>query len=455
MKKFSAVWKILSVVAVVAAPLVAEMAIASDPANWPGWRGPAGAGVSSETKLPTEWSGTQNVLWKTAIPGRGHSSPIIWGNRVFLTTAIEGEVIPGAKAPVHMVPGAGGKLEEFRHPDSLGADRKHTLKVFCLDRDTGKILWERAAYGGAMYDDRHKKSSYASATPVTDGSMVYAYFGTEGLYAYDFAGKLAWKFDPGKIASVGMGVATSPVLHEKLLILQVDEENGDNSYIVALDKKSGREAWRTPRKGIEVSWATPVIVRAASGRAELVTIGNQLIVAYDPSSGKELWRAKGVDSNAIPSPVFGHGMVYVTAGYPKKIVNAIKLGGSADITGTSQIAWTYDRGTAYVPSPILYGDYLYLTTDKGLITCLDAKTGEVKYQGGRPPAPSTFTASLVAYDDMLLQVSDDGDAVLIAAGPEHRVVRVNSLGEPVYSTPAIAAGRIFIRGEKNLYAIGK
>jgi outer membrane protein assembly factor BamB len=362
---------------------------------------------------------------------------------------MEGEVIPGAKAPVHMIPGPGGKREEFKHPDSLGADRKHTLKVFCLDRDTGRILWERTAYEGAIYDDRHKKGSYASATPVTDGQMVYAYFGTEGLYAYDFSGTLAWKFDPGKIATVGMGVATSPVLYENLLILQVDEENGDHSYIVGLEKKTGQEVWRTSRQGIEVSWATPLIVRAAEGRAELVTIGSQFIVAYHPASGEELWRARGVDSNAIPSPVFGHGMVYVTAGYPKKVVTAIKLGGSA------HIAWSYDKGTAYVPSPILYGDYLYLTTDKGLMTCLDAKTGEVKYQGGRPPAPSTFTASLVAYDHMLLQVSDDGDAVLIAAGPEHRVIRVNPLGEAVYSTPAIAAGRIFIRGEKNLYAIGK
>ncbi|HWQ03324.1 MAG TPA: PQQ-binding-like beta-propeller repeat protein [Candidatus Nitrosotenuis sp.] len=438
-----------------AAVLGAQIAGAKDPANWPGWRGPEGAGISAETNLPTEWGPSQNILWKTAIPGRGHSSPIIWGNRVFLTTAIEGEVIPGAKAPVHVVPVGEGKTEVFKHPDSLGADKRHTLKVFCLDRDTGKILWERTAHDGAMYDDRHKKSSYASATPVTDGKLVYAYFGTEGLFAYDFSGKLQWKFNPGKIATVGMGVATSPVLHGNLVILQVDEENGDNSYIVGLDKKSGKEAWRTSRKGIEVSWATPVIVTAAGGRAELVTSGNQFIIAYDPASGKELWRSAGVDSNAIPSPVAGHGMVYVTAGYPKKKVFAIKLGGNADITGTSQIAWKYEKGTAYVPSPILYGDYLYLTTDKGLITCLDAKTGEVKYEGGRPPMASTFTASLLAFDGKLLAVSDDGDAVLVAAGPEHKVLRTNSLGEAVYATPAIAAGRIFLRGAQHLYAIGK
>jgi outer membrane protein assembly factor BamB len=443
------IFSILAVVAITGLGMAASEP-ATD-ANWPGWRGADSTGVSSETNLPTEWGGDKNVLWKTPIPGRGHSSPIIWGNRVFLTTAIEGEVIPDAKAPVHMVPGPGGKMEVFKHPDSLGADKKHTFAVLSLDRDTGKVLWQRTAYEGRVYDDRHKKSSYASPTPVTDGKLVYAYFGTEGLFAYDFTGKLAWKFDPGKIATVGMGVATSPVLYENLLILQVDEQIGDSSYIVGLDKKSGKEMWRTSRKGVEVSWATPVIVRGA--RTELVTSGNEFIIAYDPSNGKEVWRADGLKSNAIPSPVYGHGMVYVSAGYPKKVVYAFKLGGNGDTA--SQIAWKYEKGTAYVPSPILYGDYLYLTTDKGLITCLDARTGEVKYEGGRPPAAASYTASLVAYENMLLQVSDDGDAVLVGAGPEHTVVRVNPLGEPVYSTPAIAAGRIFIRGDKHLYAIGR
>jgi outer membrane protein assembly factor BamB len=393
------------------------------------------------------------VLWKTPIPGRGHSSPIVWGDRVFVTSAIEGQVIPGAGPPVHLIPGPGGKVEEFKHPDSLGAERKHTLKLFSLDTATGKILWEQTAYEGPMYDDRHRAGSYASATPATDGKMVFAYFGTEGLFAYDYRGKLKWKADPGKIATVGMGTATSPVLYENLVIVQADREMGEESNIVAFDKKTGKEVWNSPRKGIEVSWATPVIVRHAD-RAELVTSGNQRIVAYDPATGRELWRSAGHESNAIPSPVFGHGMVFVSAGYPKKKVFAIRAGGSGDLTGTPHIAWTYEKGTAYVPSPILYGDYLYLVTDRGLMTCLEARTGKVMYEGGRPPAGSRFTASLVAFDGKLLQVTEEGEGVLIAAGPEHRVLGRNALGEAVHATPAISQGRIYIRGVQNLYAIG-
>jgi outer membrane protein assembly factor BamB len=352
-----------------------------------------------------------------------------------------------------MVTGPDGKKQEFKHPDAFGADKKHTMRVFCLDRDSGKILWEQTAYEGAVYDDRHKKSSYASATPTTDGKHIFAYFGSEGLYAYDFKGKLAWKADLGKIGTVGMGTATSPVLYKNLVIVQADSEEGETSFIAAFDKATGREAWRTSRKGIEVSWATPMVAHAGD-RDELITAGNQFIIAYDPANGKELWRSKGLASNAIPSPVAGHGMVFVSAGFPVKKVYAIKLGGKDDVS-TTQVAWSYDKGTAYVPSPILYGDYVYLTTDKGLITCLDAKTGQVKYEGGRPPVPATFTGSLVAYEGKLLQVNDDGDAFLVQAGPEHKILRQNSLGEAVYSTPAIAGGRIYIRGTQHLFAIGK
>src|SRR5688500_8708659 len=193
--------------------------------NWPQWRGPDGTGISNEKNLPSEWSPTRNIKWKTAIDGRAHSSPIVWGNRVFLTTAIEGTEVPGAKAAKHML---GDK--EFVHPDSIGANRKHTFKVLSLDRDTGKVIWQATAWEGTPYDDRHRKSSYAASTPATDGKMVYAYFGTEGLYAYDFKGKLAWKAQLGNIATLGMGTATSPVLYENLVILQCDEDNGESSF---------------------------------------------------------------------------------------------------------------------------------------------------------------------------------------------------------------------------------
>jgi outer membrane protein assembly factor BamB len=416
--------------------------------NWPQWRGPDGSGISNEKNLPSEWSPTRNIKWKTPIDGRSHSSPIVWGNRVFLTTAIEGPVVPGAKAVKHVVEGD----KEFLHPDSVGADRKHTFKVIALDRETGKILWQSTAWEGTPYDNRHRKSSYAASTPATDGKLVYAFFGTEGLYAYDFKGNLAWKTQLGNLGTVGMGTGTSPILFGDLVIVQCDEENGASSFIVALDKKTGKEVWKTARK-VQVSWATPLLVKTAT-RTELITSGTEMVISYDPATGKELWRHKGVESNAIPSPVANNEMVFLVAGFPAKIALAIRLGQNGDLTGTPNVPWKYEKGTAYVPSPIVYGDYLYLTTDRGILTCIDTKTGEVKYEGGRIPIPATFTASPVAFEGKILMTSEDGDTFMVKAGPKHEVMGTNSVGEPVYASPAIADGRIFIRGEKNLYCIG-
>ena len=435
----------LALIAAVSLGIVATGS--SSAGNWPQWRGPDGSGISTEKNLPAEWSTTKNIKWKTPIEGRGHSSPIVWDNRIFLTTAIEGDVVPGAKAAKHVLDD-----KDFVHPDSVGANKKHTFKVIAIDRGNGKVLWQSTAWEGTPYDDRHRKSSYAASTPATDGKLVYAFFGTEGLYAYDFNGKLAWKADLGKLGTVGMGTGTSPILFENFVIVQCDEENGAASFIVALDKKTGKEAWRTPRK-VQVSWSTPLLVKTAK-RAELITSGTESIVSYDPATGKELWTHKGVESNAIPSPVANSDMVYLVAGFPAKIAMAIRLGGSGDLTGTPNVPWQYTKGTAYVPSPILYGDYLYLTTDRGILTCIDAKTGEVKYEGGRIPIPATFTASPVAFEGKILMTSEDGDTFIIKAGPKHEVIGTNSVGEPVYASPAIADGRIYIRGEKNIYCIG-
>ena len=422
-------------------------ALAAAPSNWAGWRG-EGTGISTETDVPTEWGDGKNIKWKAPIPGRGHSQPIVWGRHVFLTTETEGPVVAGAKAVEHVLGG-----EKFKHPDSVGGDRSHTLKVLALDRDSGKILWEKTAYEGTVYDDRHKKGSYAAPTPATDGTYVVAYFGSEGLYCFDFSGKEVWKATPGKVATVGMGPGASPVLYENLVILQCDEDSGSKSFIAALDKKTGKEVWRTPRQ-VQASWATPLVVRDGK-RAELIASGNEFVIGYDPATGKELWRAKGLESNAIPTPVAGQGIVILSAGYPAKRTYAVKLGGSGDVSDTANVLWKYDKGSAYVPSPILYGDYLYLVTDRGILTCLDAKTGAVKYEGGRVPVPATFTASPVAFDGKILLTSEDGDTFVIKAGPAHEVIRTNSVGEPVYASPAISDGKIFIRGEKNLYCIGK
>lgn len=414
--------------------------------NWPQWRGPDSRGISDETGIPVEWSAAKNIQWKTAIPGRGHSSPIVWEKRVFLTSAIEGPVVPGKKAPKHMM-----GSEEFVHPDWTGSDRSYTLKVVCVNAENGKIMWEQTAYDGPVYDHRHRKNTYASPTPATDGRYVYAFFGSEGMYCYDFAGKLIWKVSLGGIPQLGMGPGTSPVLFRNLVILVCDYDLGDGSFVTALDKRTGKEVWRVSRK-TRSSWATPVLVRHDQ-RTELIVSGAETVYSYDPESGKEIWRCKGVESHAIPSPVVGHDMVFLSAGSQAKRALAVRLGGTGDLTNTANIVWRYDKGTAYVPSPILYGDYLYLMTDRGLLTCLDAKTGDVKYEGGRPPIPATFTASPVAFNGKILLTSEDGDTFVVKAGATHEIIGTNSLEEPVYASPAIAGKKIYIRGEKHLYCI--
>ena len=416
--------------------------------NWPQWRGPAGQGISFEKNLPTTWTATKNIKWKTPIEGRGHSSPIVWGKRIFLTTALDGEVIPGR------TPGVTHRMSDgtdFVHPDAVGANLKHTFKVICLDRETGKILWERVAYEGPVHDSRHKRASFASSTPATDGKYVFAFFGSEGLYAYDVNGKPLWKQDLGKLGTASVGYGVSPILYGNLVIMQCDE-SGLNSFIAAFDKKTGKEIWRAPRK-VDVTWSTPVLVQTGK-RTELVASAAEAIISYDPLTGKELWRHKGLESNAVPTPVVSNDLVVLTSGAPNKIALAIRAGGHGDVTGTSHLVWSYNKGTAYVPSPILYGEYLYLMAGNGSLTCLEAKTGKVVYEAARVPKAIPFTASPVAFEDKVLITSDEGETFVVKAGPKHEIIGTNSVGEPVFASPAIANGKIFIRGENNLFAIG-
>jgi outer membrane protein assembly factor BamB len=430
------------------APVYAEapQPAPAQPTVWPQWRGPSGQGTSNESGLPTEWGPDKNVLWKSPIPGRGYSSPVIWNTHLFVTTSFEGPVVPGA-APVAHTLGGG----PFVHPDSEAGDRKHTLVVMALDAGTGKVLWERTAYEGTVYDARHRKGSYANTTPATDGKMIYAWFGSEGMFAYDFNGALVWKKNLGGIAAFGMGTGSSPLLHENLVILQCDDDNGERSFIVGLDKRTGKEVWRTKRE-VQASWSTPVIASAGT-RDELVTSGNEFVIAYDPRTGRELWRAKGTGAWTVASPIAGRGIVVASASHVIKRAVAVRLGGSGDVTGTSQIAWERDRGTAYTPSGIVYGDYAYLLTDGGLITCIDIRSGEVKYEGGRPPGASRVWSSLVAYNDRIFLTTEEGETHVIRAGPAFEIERTNSIGEPVYASLAPVGGRVYIRTHSHLFAI--
>lgn len=442
---------IVGPIAVTSALLAGPAAVASRVAdNWPQWRGPGGLAVGSAPAYPDTWSASEHIAWKTPIEGRGHSSPVIWGDKLFITTSVEGAPVPGHKPPVHlgwdMRPG-------YLHPDSVGSDKAHSLKTLALDAMTGRILWERTVYDGPMYDDRHRKNTYASPTAVTDGALVFFFFESAGLFAFDMNGTMKWKVvDSIGIAKAGLGPGTSPVLFENLVIIQCDQGMGERgSYIAAYDKVTGKQVWRTDRTNRR-SWATPLLIDAG-GRAELIASGAEAVIAYDPKTGKELWKSDGTKGHPIPSSAFGHGMVYAFAGNAEssKMVLAIQPGASPD--SASRVKWKYTRGTAYVASPILYGDYLYLLTDAGIVTCLDAKTGEVKYLGGRVPVPAAFTASPVAFGGKILLTSEDGDTFVLRAGPTHQIIRTNSLDEPVYASPALANGMVYIRGARHMYAI--
>jgi outer membrane protein assembly factor BamB len=415
--------------------------------NWPQWRGPAGAGIGALSTYPDAWSADDRIAWKTEIPGRGHSSPVVWGNRVYLTTAIEGAHLPGRTAPDHLgfdfKPG-------YLHPDSVGVDYRYTMKVLALDATTGAIVWERAVHDGPVHDNRHRSNTYASASIATDGAMVYASFESEGFYAFDTEGRLRWQASFGGMAKAGLGPGTSPILYENLVILQGDLEMGSGSFIVGLDRLSGDQLWRTERKNRR-SWATPLLVETPE-RTELLAAGAEAVIAYDPKTGRELYRTEGTRSHPIPSFVAGHGLVFATAGSQAKVALAIRPGIDGEVDG-SRVAWRYNKGTAYVASPILYGDYLYLLSDAGIVTCLDARTGRLIYEGGRVPVPATFRASPVAFGDKILLTSEDGDTFVLRAGPVHAILRTNSVDEPVWASPALANGMVFIRGARHLFAI--
>jgi outer membrane protein assembly factor BamB len=414
--------------------------------NWPQWRGPDRNGVSTESGVPLEWSATHNVVWKTPIEGRGHSSPVVWGNRIFVTTDIQGDVIPGAEAVRHV---RGGEI--YYHPQTESADKRHTLKVLSLDAETGEILWTRTVHDGRVYDNRHRRNTYASPTVVTDGHHVYVYFGSQGVYCFDFEGNLIWTVDLGVILTWGHGHGVSPLLYDNLLILQCDQDEGDRSFLVALDKATGREVWRTYRN-TRLNYSSPILVETRD-RTELVTSSYHVVISYDPATGEELWRSEGFLGNAIPTPVANEKAVFVASGYPDKLTKAIAIPTSGD-KGSPSVLWEYRKGAGYVPSPLLYEGYLYLVSDKGVLTCLDPETGSVVYEGGRITTPTSVRASLVAWDGKILISGENGDYFVVEAGPVHKILAVNSIGETVYASPAIAKGRLFLRSEEHIYAIG-
>jgi outer membrane protein assembly factor BamB len=423
------------------------------PLNWPSFRGPNGTGVADGQQPPVSWdlkAGTK-VRWKTPIPGLGHSCPVVWGNRVFLTTAVSGDKDPKIR------------VGNYGDVDSVNDKSKHTWHVLCLDRDSGKVLWTRTAYEGVPKIKRHLKGSQANCTPATDGRHVVACFGSEGLYCYDFAGKLLWKRDLSTLDTsfaidqeYEWGFGNSPLIHDGLAILQCDLSR--DSFIAAFNVETGEKVWSTPRDEIP-SWSSPVIWRNAR-RVELVTNAAQYARGYDPKTGAELWRLAKKSEVTIPTPVCGKDLLFITSGNrPIQPIFAIKPGAKGDISlkgdqeSNAHIAWSKMRGGPYMPTPILYGSHFYTCSNAGVLTCYEAATGKEVYKR-RISSGDSYTASPVAADGRLYFASEQGQVRVVKAGPEFKLLAVNKLDDYVMATPAISYGSLFVRSQHFLFALG-
>jgi outer membrane protein assembly factor BamB len=424
------------------------------PLNWPSFRGPDGTGVADGQQPPIVWNAKtgDHICWKTPIPGLGHSCPVVWGNRIFVTTAISsGEPNPKIR------------IGNYGAVDSVKDDSKHTWQVLCLDRDSGQVLWTRTAYEGVPKIKRHLKGSQANCTPATDGRHVVACFGSEGLYCYDFAGKLLWKRDLSTLDSsfaidqeYEWGFGNSPVIYEGLAILQCDLSR--DSFIAAFNLDDGSKVWSTPRDEIP-SWSSPVVWHN-SQRDEIVTNAAQYARGYDPKTGAELWRLAKKSEVTIPAPVCGKDLLFITSGNrPIQPIFAIKPGAAGDISlkedesTNSHILWSKMRGGPYMPTPILYGAYFYTCSNSGIVTCYEANTGKEVYK--ERMGSGSYTSSPVASDGRLYFTSEQGETRVVKAGPVFELLAVNSLDDYVMATAAISNGSLFIRSQHFLFSLGK
>jgi outer membrane protein assembly factor BamB len=423
------------------------------PLNWPSFRGPFASGVADGQYPPTVWDGEKgtNVRWKTPIPGLGHSCPVVWGDRIFLTTAV-------SSAQAKLKPGLYGNV------DSVVENAPHTWRVLCLDKHSGKVLWEKVAHEGVPQVKRHAKGTHANSTVATDGKHVVACFGSEGLYCYDLDGKPLWKQSLGVLdtgwfydGDYQWGFGSSPIIYQGLAIVQCD--GSKNSFIAAYDLSDGKRVWMTPRDEIP-SWGTPTIIEAPE-RTELVTNGTKYVRGYDPRTGKELWKLGKNSEITVPTPFLAHGLIFVASGYrPPRPVWAIKPGASGDIsppkgkTTSEYVVWSSNSAGTYMPTPVVYGDYLYTCSNDGVVTCYEAKTGKRLYWE-RLGSDGGFTASPVAGDGKVYFTSEEGEIYVVKGGPEFELVALNRMGDVCMATPAISDGMILIRSERYLFGIGR
>lgn len=425
-----------------AALLIGTTVSLAAPDNWPQWRGPGNNGIASGD-APLDWSDSKNIAWKATIPGRGHSTPVIWGDRIFLTTAVP-DGAPAAAAPEE-----GGR----RGPGGgAGKGVEHKFVLMCLDRRNGKVLWEKTAKVSTPHEGyHHMYGSFASNSPVTDGQHVYAFFGSRGVFAYDLDGKMLWSKDfPPMKMRLEFGEGTAPTLAGDRLILNFDAET--NSFITVLDKNTGKELWRQDRDE-QSAWAQPLVVRF-KGKDQVIVSATKRVRSYDLETGKLIWECSGLGANVIPAPVERDGVVYVMSGFRNPNMLAIKLGREGDLTNSDAILWANQRGNPYTPSPVLDSDKLYVVTDNGQVSCFDTATGKAFYQQARLPKPYNFKASPVAAKGKLYLATEDGDVVVVKLGERFEVLATNSLADQVFiASPVILDGAIYLRGQNTLYCI--
>ena len=423
------------------------LAFSAEAQNWPAFRGPGASGAADRQNLPLTWNVKTgaNIGWKTPVPGLAHSSPIVWGDRIYLTTAVSSR------------PDATFKRGLYGEGDASSDTSTQQWKVLCLDLKTGKPLWERTAYEGRPKEKRHIKSTYASPTPATDGRVLVAYFGSQGLYAYDLDGKPLWNLDLGRLyvgaydaPEYEWGTASSPILYDGRVIVQCDQQKG--SFIIALNSKSGETLWRTGRDELP-SWGTPTVF-PGKARAELVTNGSNFIRGYDPATGKELWRLGGSSKITTPTPTYSDGLIVVASGRrPEAPIFVIRSGASGDITGSAQVAWQKQQRGPYISTPLIYGKYLYALGNAGIFDCYDLAGGGEMYRQRILHQGSGFSASPVASDGYIYLPSEDGDIFVVRAGPAFELMSKNVMDEPLMATPAIASGTMIVRTEHTLWAI--
>ena len=436
-----------------AAALCVATAVSLSAQHWPSFRGTNAAGTADGKPTAVKWNvpANENVAWKTAVGGVAVSSPIVWGNRVFVSTAIGSD------------PNQGTRTGQYGDVEPVTDASKHSWHLIALDKATGKVVWDKIAYEGIPKTKRHPKSSQASATPVTDGKVVIVSFGSEGLYAFDFSGKQLWKKDLGVLNSgwffdpdYEWGIGSSPIIYKNLPIVQCDIQRG--SFIAAFDTQTGKEVWRTQRDEIP-SWSTPSIMEV-DGKAELVTQATTFTRGYDPLTGKELWKYSGNSEIAIPTPIMGPGFIVITNGYRGvQPIVALKPGATGDITlkqgetKNANIVWSMNRGGPYIPTPVIYQDQLYVLQGNGVLQTYKVATGERIYQERLGGTGGSFSASLVAADGKIYATSEDGDVFVVKAGPTYELLAKNPVGEVLMATPAISDGLIIFRGLKSVIAI--